>query len=473
MNNMIHNNFQRLDWTQRPTEAQEKISSSFESLMRQTHSQWGCFNGSKGYYLCGVDEYALMKRIILDAPKEKKEFYALDIGAGNFQWGEGLAEYLNQQIDLPKDIKVHIIGIRGESNFGEREIQLDRCTLHNLGAFKVEELFQEFRKQRLELENKIDLAVSSWTFRHLVDPVGTFAQIYNLLCPRTGFLLLDGFFFLLEKDKCLQVAKKNMLQLFLDTKAPFIQYWINSQVNLNGYLLKRPDAEPCSLPMSYMGVESAYNYDIGSRQVMRFRRENQETEKCIQKGVGPDQPGELARGDKKTYDWLKKHNLISLIWNPLKEKEVPLSIPPLHRAVLDRSRSEIEAGLARGEDIDEMDATGSTALHIAIQQKDYDLFKFLLEKKPRLDLCNIDDYTPLQLAASLDTEGRIVQEFIARGANINPGENYWKMPLTIALEKKNKKAAEVLIDAGAKIFKENLKDLEELGFLIDQLQITN
>ena len=60
---------------------------SFEGLTHQKVCQWGLFNGSDGYNLCGVDEYALMKRIILEAPKDQKEFYALDIGAGNFQWG--------------------------------------------------------------------------------------------------------------------------------------------------------------------------------------------------------------------------------------------------------------------------------------------------------------------------------------------------------------------------------------------------
>ena len=471
---MISTNFQGLNWTQRPTAVQEEISDSFEGLIHQKVCQWGLFNGSDGYNLCGVDEYALMKRIILEAPKEQKEFYALDIGAGNFQWGKGLAEYLNRQPDLPKDIKVHIIGIRGERNLEEREIQLDRYTLYNLGAFKIEELFEEFRKQGFELENKLDLVVSRWTFRHLVDPLGTFVQTYNLLRPGTGFLLLDGFFFLHEEDKDPEAGNKNMLQLFLDTKAPFLtQHW-NDTRSLNRFLLKRPDAAPCSLPMSYIGLERVpEGYQIGSGYITRFRRKSLETdqEKCIRKSFRPYSSYQFARGDKKIYDWLKKNDLISLTWNPLKEKDLPLSTPPLHKAMLEGSRSAIEACLARGDDIDETDATGSTALYIAIQQNNYELFKFLLERGPRLDLSNIDEYTPLHLAASLDMEGRFVQELISRGADVNPGEYYRDMPLMRALEKKNKKAAELLIAAGAKIFRENLKDLKELGFPIDQFQI--
>ena len=470
---MISNYFQGLDWTQRPPALQQKISNSFEGLTYHQVSQWGLFNGSEGYNLCRVDEYALMKRIILEAPKKQKEFYALDIGAGNFQWGKGLADYLNQQTDLPKDIKVHIIGIRGESNFKERVTQLDRCTLYNLGAFKIEELFEEFRKQGLELENKVDLVVSRWTFRHLVDPLGTFVQTYNLLRPGAGFFLLDGFFFLTEKDEGLSGAgNSNMLQLFLDTKAPFLmQHW-NVANSLNRFLLKRPDATPCSLPMRYMGVEYVPDiYKIGSGCATRLRRESQETEKCILKSMSHYTLCQFALGDKKIYDWLKKNDLISLTWNPLKEKELPLSTPPLHKAVLEGNRSATEACLARGDDIDETDATGSTALHIAIQQNNYELFKFLLERGPRLDLRNIDEHTPLHLAASLDTEGSFVQELISRGANVNPGTYARKMPLTNALEKKNKKAAELLIAAGAKIFRENLEDLKELGFPINQYQI--
>ena len=103
-----------------------------------------------------------------------KDFYALDIGAGNYQWGRKLAQYLNAKTNLPKDVTRHIIGIRGETNLDEAVTKVGQCTLYEFGQFQVETLSDEFTKQGLQLANKVDLVVSSRCFRHLVDPVGTF-----------------------------------------------------------------------------------------------------------------------------------------------------------------------------------------------------------------------------------------------------------------------------------------------------------
>ena len=187
-------------WSQRSKSVNDDIDHSFEKLVKQSTSGWGTFNGSSDYTILGVDEQVLMKRIIKEAPKEQKEFYVLDIGAGNFQWSKSLADYLDKQTDLPEDIKIHIIGVRGESYFGDRIVETNRCKIYNLGAFKVEELFEQFKKEGLNLQNNVDLAISSWCFRHLNDPVGTFAQTYDLLRPKSGIFLFDGFFYLTQQD---------------------------------------------------------------------------------------------------------------------------------------------------------------------------------------------------------------------------------------------------------------------------------
>ena len=127
-------------------------------------------------------------------------------------------------------------------------------------------------------------------------------------------------------------------------------------------------------------------------------------------------------GEKYLYEQLKTHELLetkSLIWQPLKEKDRPLSTPPLHIAVQEGDRAAIEACLRNGADINESDSTGSTALHIAIEKNDFELFTYLLSKKPLLALCNGKNKTPLSLAASLDTEGRMIESLIAAGAKLN------------------------------------------------------
>lgn len=92
-----------LDWSQRPPILKERITSAFNSLSKKSYSGWGCYNGSSAYSIAGIAECELMKKIILQSPSSRKEFYALDIGAGDFSWGQHLADYLEAQADLPED----------------------------------------------------------------------------------------------------------------------------------------------------------------------------------------------------------------------------------------------------------------------------------------------------------------------------------------------------------------------------------
>ena len=82
-----------LNWTQRPSLVLRDINSAFDRVKKYSSSEWGMYNGSASYEMCGVNEYALIKNIILQAPRSRKVFCFLDIGAGNFQWSRGLAEF--------------------------------------------------------------------------------------------------------------------------------------------------------------------------------------------------------------------------------------------------------------------------------------------------------------------------------------------------------------------------------------------
>ncbi len=318
------------DWTQRPESLQGVITKCYEQLANNPHGRWSLYNGKKNYEICGVNEYALMKDIILKAPFHQQEFYALDIGAGDFQWGHGLAAFIDAQTDLPNDISVHIIGVKGEAYLEEKVITTKRCIIHKLGAFKIEELFASFIETGLEVESNVDLIVSRWCFRHLADPVGTFAQAYNLLRPGSGYLLIDGFFFLYEGQK-LNHGDGNMCmtQLFLDTKAPFLTQSMNPGYSLNQFILQSADAEPCSLPMQYLSIEviedTVKKWGVNSRTVTRFQRQPQESDRekhrlpCLH-------PEEIhyVYGDKNIFDHLQDNGLFvdsNREWRSLKKNE--------------------------------------------------------------------------------------------------------------------------------------------------------
>lgn len=446
-----------LDPSQGPDDLDSSISYAFEKLVKNSSSQWGFFNGSNSYENCRVDEYALLRKIIQQAPEEQKDFYALDIGCGNFQWVKGVAEYIEKLDAFPKDKKVHIIGIRGERNLDAKTIETDRCKLYFLGAFKIEELFKSFKAEGLDLENKIDLAVSSWCLRHLVNPVRTFAQLYNLLRPKTGFALIDGFFFLDEKGTLGDLYENARLtQLFLDTKAPFLTRYFNGMRSLNHFMLQRPDARPCQLPMSYLDYRFAgEGWQIGSNIVTVYKRESQESDK-----EGFFVPSCEIRdsnhmyGEKKMHEWLKKNGLLTCpdtVWRPIQKKDEHQKTPLLHYAVEMKRIDLVNECLKAGDDIDESDFNGNTPLHSSIEALDFEIFELLLKNGANLQLPNGSSCTPLHTAAIHDKEGRFITALIERKANIEENFSYKKTPLQCALHNKNVKGVEILIRARRKI----------------------
>jgi len=467
--------FSHLDPSQRPESLKSTISSAFDNLSRLNLSGWGYFNGDASYNVCGVDEHALMKKIILQASPEQRDFYCLDLGAGNFSWSKSMAAFLEKQEDLPKDIKVHIIGIRGETNFEEEVVETDRCKIYNLGAFKVEELFEQFKQRSLNLENKIDLAVSHWCFRHLADPVGTAVQVYNLLRPHNGYFCVDGFFFLCNEETFMKVDPNfRMTKLFLDMKAPFLTKYNAALRSLNHFIMRRPDDSPCRLPMSYLDTISPGNFcQVGSDCITRFERKAQEGDgQTVNNPTNHREEMNRINGDKKMYDWLKENGLFcapNFVWHPLRNSDAHLAVPALHKAIENNDRTAVKA-LIQEVDIDESDSAGRTAMHIAIQRRSYESFELLLKKGAKVGLYDGNGNTPLHAAALFDMEGNFLKSLIEEGADINAKDHL--TPLDVAIKAKNIKAVEILIKAKALISKQNLKDLDDPAFsMLDSLGI--
>ncbi|MBS0651574.1 MAG: ankyrin repeat domain-containing protein [Verrucomicrobia bacterium] len=467
--------FSYLDPSQRPKSLKSSISFAFDSLSRLNSSGWGFFNGDSSYNICGVDEHALMKKIILQASSEQRDFYCLDLGAGDFAWSKWMAAFLDKQEDLPKDIKVHIIGIRGENNLDEEVVETDRCKIYNLGAFKVEELFEQFKQRGLNFENKIDLAVSRWCFRHLADPVGTTVQVYNLLRPHTGYLCLDGFFFLCNDETFMKVNSNiRMTRLFLDMKAPFLTAYNGGVRSLNHFIMRRPDDSPCRVPMSYLDSISPGDFcQVGSDCITRFERKAQEgDDQAVNYPTNHRECSNHIKGDKQTYDWLKENGLFcesNLVWQPLRNSDAHLSVPALHIAIENDDLTAVK-GLIEEVDINESDSKGRTAMHIAIQRGSYDAFELLLKKGAMVGLYDGNRNTPLHVAALSDMGGNFLKSLIDAGADINANDHL--TPLDIAIKAKNIKAVEILIKAKALISKQNLKDLDDPVFsMLDDLGI--
>jgi SAM-dependent methyltransferase len=326
-----------LDWTQRPEALRTKITEAFCKVNKDTESKWGLYNGSDEYVMLQTQDNNLVEAIIRNAPKTQKEFWFLDIGAGNFDWGRWRKWFLKDHLArpwplnccqqkqswLPRDIKINIVGIRGEQNSESKAAQLaDNIRVYNIGSFRVEDLHQEFQRVfGYSLEGRIDLIVTHWCFRHLVDPVGTFVQAYNLLRPGSGLFFFDGFFFLPEQETIGNVNPvKTMITLLEETQAPFLMQKHDSCRSLPHFVVRRPSSEPCRLLMNYFSSDHMpWGYQVGSGQVTRFTKPYQDAA----------QSGKFFRwkrgdttvyGDKPLFDWLMTHNVF---WKGWKGNEPP------------------------------------------------------------------------------------------------------------------------------------------------------
>lgn len=324
-----------LNWRDRPAETKAIILSTWKQLSKSYLSTWTLYNGTgrSGYTLAGCDEYKLITSLVKKNP-HRKEFYVLDIGAGKFGFGRGLAKYLNNNADIPDDCTIHIIGIRGEKNPHPALRRDGKCILHELGGFQIENLISDFLAHGMNLDKQIDVIVSNWCFRHLVDPLGTFLQAYSLLRPKSGLLLMDGFFYDRGIDSPEQWENDptiNMLLLLLESNAPFLIRPYNSGRCIDQFILRRPDHQECHIPLTYNSIKPLHNCQVNSLTITLFNwhpTNNEESLLNLNIGMTNYIEGSVS-GDKALYDYLNENSIISdsiSYHGPLLKKPVDLSI---------------------------------------------------------------------------------------------------------------------------------------------------
>lgn len=243
-----------LQWNERPEEIKSKILEVWNKLIAHHSNKDWVFSGASTYNLCGINEYALVKKLIETHP-ERKEFFILDIGAGNFSLSNSLAWEINTSAEIPKDIKINIISIRGEYYDGEEITEYGMCKIYNFGGFQIENLIAEFKNRKLELDKKVDLIFSRWTFIHLVDAVGTMFQACSLLRPIIGMLLADGFYYLRNDKSISDFIPEDMWHLLVELKVPFLIRPYNLEGSLDQFVIRRKDDSEFELPYHYKSIQ--------------------------------------------------------------------------------------------------------------------------------------------------------------------------------------------------------------------------
>ena len=259
-----------------------------------------------------------------------------------------------------------------------------------------------------------------------------------------------------------------MTKLFLDTTAPFLTRFCNDLRSFNHFILQRPDAIECRLPMSYLDCcKAGDGLQIGSDCVTQFIMESQKAGRDGGKVRLPHKTKYMC-GEKKMYNWLKRNELLNdpdLIWQPIQNNDDYEKSSPLHLAALKGDCAKAKECLVHGDDIDESDGEGRTALHIAIQNSSYELFQLLLSSGAHFGLSTGKGHTPLHEAALFDSEGQFLKILISAGAELNKKNDDNDTPLSCAMNVNNTNAIDILTQAGAKtseqIYEALLKDYKE------------
>jgi ankyrin repeat protein len=131
---------------------------------------------------------------------------------------------------------------------------------------------------------------------------------------------------------------------------------------------------------------------------------------------------------------------------------------PLHDAIKAGDLVSARSLVAEGADIDELDFSTGTPLHIASVKGEFDIVEMLLDAGADI---NSEEYskseTPLHWAA-LGGTARIIERLVIAGAEIDARNGFQNTPLLIAVDFGHAEAARQLIELGADITARDQED---------------
>lgn len=240
-----------LDVSHRPPKVLSAIGERYETLSQKEESNWAVFNGQKTYGIIGINDKEFVEDLLLKHAENKQDnaFNILDVGAGNFDWGDNIACLVKR---MEMRFPVNIISIRGEAYRGDERSQDQNCTIYKFGNVNAEyDIVAQLKARRKDLQiEQFGLIVSSWCLCHLVDPVGTLQLLVNKLAP-AGIMLATRFQFLYQSDQGYEAAE-NLPSLLYDTGLPFVLgYAAKSQ---DGFALQK-ETSVMKLPMNYVSIQ--------------------------------------------------------------------------------------------------------------------------------------------------------------------------------------------------------------------------
>lgn len=238
----------------RPSQVQAASNKAFAQNKSAGKSDW-LYNGAWPYYgLMSIDDEVLLERIVAEKP-EKQDVYIVDVGCAQGGWGKHAARVLGSEEYKNSGKRFHIFSLTGGIECDEQIIQQDNVTIYQFNQFKIENINEELEKRGFELKDKVDLIVSHWALRHLVDPWGTLKRMYGLLSPDKGKLFSNGFLFKYSDDEEIQAFPDDNEILLASNNSSATVLYGNNRVcrDCGHFLLMRTTPKELEIPLEYEG----------------------------------------------------------------------------------------------------------------------------------------------------------------------------------------------------------------------------
>ena len=134
-----------------------------------------------------IREFEMALRMIQQFPL-KSSFTFVGAGEGMGAWGESLLEFLTEN---KVDSSVKIVTLSASKEFESKAMKIGSIESHAISRFSLENFYEEFTKRFPQTQ--IELLVSRNVFDKFVDPIGTFAQMYDLLHLWHAYMIVDKF----------------------------------------------------------------------------------------------------------------------------------------------------------------------------------------------------------------------------------------------------------------------------------------
>jgi len=285
----------------RPPEIQAAVDKAFKRIMRTGQQEW-LYNGDfSGYGLLNLDDDQMLRNLAFENP-EKKDIYIIDVGCSTGGWGKYALEILFKDEACEKSGKhYHIFSITGGKECAETVLHRDHVTLYQFNQFKIENIDEELSKRGFNLKNNVDLIVSQWTLRHLVDPFGTLKRMYGLLTPAQGKLLSNGFWFMFNDSDRLVAFPQYYPNILSHTNTILFNHNDNGR-DIDHFLLVRNDEKDLRIPLIYTNKTQYVKGD--SDQIASHRVSIYEKGSCFNSSINVediDEKGVINLGLRHLY----------------------------------------------------------------------------------------------------------------------------------------------------------------------------